>query len=267
MNTRAFTLALVIAAFSMFMVHTYIDDYKSGYIKKYGNTKKVVIAAKDIQELELIDDSKLIVKNIPANYVSPGFFSKKEDVMNTVATVAIKKNEQITNTRISHPGAETGLSRQVSAGKRAFSMRISEERMTSQLIRPGDRVDIIIGIDYAAGRQDMRKVMTVLQDVLVLATGKSVTGSLPLHGVKTPKVIKVMKVPTYTDYQTVSLELDPYQVQKMVYILNFTSNMPYLSLRNNNDKKRMPIRPSGLYDVLGDESEQAKRYFQQKYKR
>ena len=62
MNTRALTLALVIAGFAMMMVWTYIDDAKNAMIKEYGIQSSVVVAKSDIQELDLIDDSKVEIK-------------------------------------------------------------------------------------------------------------------------------------------------------------------------------------------------------------
>ena len=68
MNTRALTLALVIAGFAMMMVYTYIDDQKAEMIKQYGSQSSVIVAKVDIQELDLIDDSKIEVKTVPENF-------------------------------------------------------------------------------------------------------------------------------------------------------------------------------------------------------
>ena len=56
MNTRAFTLALIISGLAMFMVHTYVEDKEGEYQRNYGRPTTVVVAKRDIQELELIDD-------------------------------------------------------------------------------------------------------------------------------------------------------------------------------------------------------------------
>ena len=89
MNTRAFTLALIIAIFSMVMVSTYIDDQKSGIIKKQGTESSVVVAKVDIKELELIDDSKVTVISVPQSFLAPGHIKTIREVENTVATVPI----------------------------------------------------------------------------------------------------------------------------------------------------------------------------------
>ncbi|WP_372653262.1 Flp pilus assembly protein CpaB [Halobacteriovorax sp.] len=267
MNTRALTLALIIAVFAMFMVYTYIDDEKTKIIKKYGKEQSVVIAKTDIKELELIDDSKVTVTSMPSNFVHEKAFKTIKEIQNTVATVPILKGEQITKPRVSWPDERSGLSRQVAVGKRAISLDVSERASVGKLIKPGDRVDILAGIDYAGGRKDLQKMKTILQDVLILSTGKSISGNLPIIGVKTPRVIKKMKLNTYSDYGTVTLELDPYEVQKLVFILSYNSGTPpYLALRNNTDKEVVRIKSTKLFDILGEDASEAKIFFSEKYK-
>ena len=265
MNTRAFTLALVIAGFAMFMVDTYIGDQMAQITKEYGEKDVVVVAKVPIQELELIDDSKVKTIAVPKKFKQPGAFQKIEELENTMTTVPILQGEQITRPRVTYPGVNTGLSRQITDGKRAFAITISENSAASKLIKPGDRVDLIAAIDYSAGRKDMQKIMTVLQNVYVLSTGLSITNSIPIHGVQRAKEIKVMKVPTHTAYNTITLELTPFEIQKLTYILKYVGERPYLSLRNNKDTDIINIRPSKLFDVLGDEAAEAKMFLSKQY--
>lgn len=262
MNTRAFTLALIISLFAMFMVYTYIEDQQTAIIKQYGKKITVVVAKVNIKELELIDDSKISVKTIPQSFAAPGHFKKMDQLENTIATTPILKGEQITKPRITFPGQKTGLARQVSMGKRAIAITITEKQAVSKLIKPGDRVDILAAIDYTSGQKDQQKVFTVLQDILVLSTGKNMTNSIPLIGVKTPRVIRKMNLSTYNQYNTVTLELDPYQVQKIVHLLSFAGIPPYLSLRNSSDNKIVRIKSTRIFDLLGEDSSEAKSFFQ-----
>ncbi|MGB0453613.1 MAG: Flp pilus assembly protein CpaB [Bacteriovoracaceae bacterium] len=265
MNSRAFTLSLLIAIFAMFLVNTYIDDQKASITKRYGREKAVVVAKQNIKELELIDDSKVTVMNVPNSFKSPGAFGSIKDVDGTVATVPILKGEQITKPRVTFPGAKTGLSRQVSVGKRAIAMVVNDLRAVGKLIKPGDRVDVIATIDYSDGEKDRQKVMTLFQDVYVLSTGKSLTNSLPVIGVKYPKVIKKMNLSTYADYNTVTLEVTPFQAQKLIYIQQYAGYPLYLSLRNHADKEQVRIQATKLFDVLNDQdSAEAKQFFIQK---
>ncbi len=265
MNTKAFSLALLIAFASMFMVYSYMEDQKSSLIKKYGAMGSVVIAKKDIKELEIIDDSKITTTVVPANFRAPGHFKTMKELENTIATVPILKGEQITKPRVTYPGAKTGLARQVSIGKRAMALKITDNQAVSKLLRPGDRVDILSTIDYAGGRRDKQKVKTILQDILILSTGLSMTNSIPMIGLKTDKEIKTMKLNTYTKYNTVTLELTPFEIQKLIYLLKYGSSEPILVLRNNNDKKIVPIGATKIFDLLGSDSNEAKSFFADKY--
>jgi pilus assembly protein CpaB len=270
MNTRALTLALIISAIAMFMTMTYIDTKQAELIEKYGEPVAVVIATQDINELELIDDRKVTLTTVPKKFVMPGHFKEVKEVENTVATVPIKKGEQITQPRLTFPGQQTGLSRQVSVGKRAISIPVNESQSISKLIKPGDRVDVLVPIDYGAGRKDLSTIKTVLQDVLVLSTGQSVTNSLPLVGVKSEEsrdaeAVRLLKLNTNIRYNSITLELDPYQVQKLTWAINFFNRAPSITLRNNNDKEQVRIAPTTIFDLLGEEASEAKAYFKKRY--
>lgn len=78
MNTRAFTLAMVISLIAMFMVYTYMEDQKAAMIKRYGTESSVVVAKVNIKELELIDDSKIQVKSIPQSFFTTRTFQIHE---------------------------------------------------------------------------------------------------------------------------------------------------------------------------------------------
>jgi len=268
MNTRAFTLALIIAAMAMFMVYTFVEDQEKKLVQEYGVKIGVVVAKTDIQELELIDDQKVMMKEIPQSFVAPGHFKNIKELENTVATVPILKGEQLTKPRITPPGVKTGLARQVSVGKRAVSIMVTEKQAVGKLLKPGDRVDIIAAIDYATGRKDKQKVKTILQDVLILSTGMSMTNTIPMVGVTGAdiNVIKKMNLSTYSSYNTVTLELEPYDAQRLIFLLTYANAQPYLVLRNNSDSKNVRIQSTRLFDVLGDDAAEAKAYFSDKYK-
>lgn len=268
MNTRAFSLALIIAGIAVFMVYTYIEDQKTALIQRYGTEVSIVVAKRDIKELELLDDTKVAIKTVPKNFASPGSFSTIKGVENTMATVPIMKGEQITKPRVTYPGAKTGLSRQVSMGKRAVAIQITDSQAVSKLIKPGDRVDVMAPIDYSGGRRDLRFTKTIIQDVLVLSTGKSMTNAIPIYGVKTPREIKQMNAQVFERYDTVTLELTPYEAQKLLYIMTYTGGRPALSLRNNNDKNIVRIKATDIYDVVGeDQRAEAKDFFAEQNKK
>lgn len=260
MNSRAFTTSLILAGLAVFMIYSYISSRETELQSDYGNQTPVVIAKEDIKELEIIDDRKVQLVNVPSKFQMPGNFKRVEDLYNTIAAVPIKKGEQITAPRVTYPGAQSGLSRQISIGKRALSIQVTEGQAVSRLLKPGDRVDILALVDYASGKKERLKVKTVLQDVLVLSTGLYVTNSVPLINVKSDNDARQMKLNSYTNFNTVTLELTPFEVQKMVFLIS-AGNGIYLSLRNNDDKTIERISATRLFDVLGEDAAEAKTYF------
>lgn len=262
MNSRAFTTSLILAGLAVFMIYAYIDSRETEMVSEYGNSTPVVVAKEDIKELEVIDDRKVEVQNVPAKFQMPGRFTRVEDLYNTIAATPIKKGEQITAPRVTYPGAQSGLARQISIGKRAYSLQVTESQAVSRLLKPGDRVDILALIDYASGKKDKQKIKTVLQDVLILSTGLFVTNSIPVVNMKGEggNESRQVKLNNYTNYNTITLELTPFEVQKMVFLVTAGSGI-YLSLRNNDDKTIERISATRLYDVLGEDAAEAKSYF------
>lgn len=263
MNSRAFTLSLVIAGIAIFMVNSYIEGREADFKSKYGDQRQVVIAKTDIQEMETIDDRKVSIITVPGSYIMPGAFTKIEDLYNTIAATAIKAGEQITSPRVVYPGGKTGLSRQVSEGKRAIAIQLSEDEAVGKLIKPGDRVDVLSLVDYASGKVELMKVKTVLQDVYVLATGKRVTTEIPLVGVKGGNEIKKLNLNTFNNFNTITLELTPNEAQKLLFLKKVGKGI-YFTLRNNTDKNIERIGGTRLFDVLGEDAADAKAYFAEK---
>jgi len=72
------------------------------------------------------------------------------------------------------PNMRTGLAPQVTPGKRALAISVGETTGVSKLVKPGDRVDLIAVI----GPKDGRVAKTILQDIVVLATGRAVSGNI-----------------------------------------------------------------------------------------
>ncbi len=69
-----------------------------------------------------------------------------------------------------------------------------------------------------------------------------------------------MKLNKYVNFNSVTLELDPYEVQKMIFIISSGGGI-HLTLRNNDDKTMERITGTRLYDVLGEDAAEAKAYF------
>lgn len=273
MNNRAVTLSLVMAVMAVFFVQSYISSIEDEARKKYGTSLLVVKAKQDIKEQDTINETMLEFGVVPKKFLEPAavsFEKTKEDkdtdrgmksLVGSVAAVPIKAGEQITYNKITEPGIRTGLSPQVTPGKRAVAVPVSDVTGVSKLIKPGDRVDLIAVLDVGGGRQN-RVVKTVFQDVVVLSVGRNVTNNIarvveadPYGGKE-----RVRSLTEDTSFTSVTLEVEPAQAQIVALILANGENSVNLALRNNDDTERMSsLSPMGLSEVLGVDASRAQR--------
>ena len=99
--------------------------------------------------------------------------------------------------------------------------------------------------------------------------------SISKYGIVHYKEVFVAKIRTNLNFrkfpfdtQTVTLELEPYQVQKLIYLIEETGKRPFLILRNNNDDKKVALKGTRIFDLVGKEDmAKAKSFFSNKYKK
>ncbi len=258
-NSRTFWISLGSALFAMFLIYSYSQEQKAHYDKRYGTTKTVLVASKDILEMSTLDETMVTQEEKPVDFIQPGTVENPDDAVGLVAATPIKKGEQILLTKLLSPGPNTGLSIQVAPDKRAVAIPIDEVRGVGKLLRPGDHVDILTSLSYGEARSEKREVKTLLQDVLILSTGPYVTNNIPralqldsFNGKSSYKNLN-----GDTGYSTVTVEVSPREAQNLIYILSVAPGAIFFSLRNVNDRVISNLSTSTLDTVLGVDSERA----------
>ena len=128
-----------------------------------------------------------------------------------------------------------GLAADIRRKMRAISINVSGAAAVSGMVKPNDHVDVIGTFSFPKPAPDGKSVLqelvtcTILQNVLVLATGKET--------VKTP-------APLFGggNYSTVTLEVTPREAEMLVFAEQIKGRL-VLSLRNRNDtsyEKELP---------------------------
>ncbi len=240
-QTGTLWISIGTALLSMFLLYSYSQEKRAEYDKRYGSKKTVVIAKEDINEMETIDISKLEVIDRPVDFIEPSALSDPEEITGQVASSPIKKGEQILQTKILRPGPFTGISRQVTPTKRAVTIPIDEMRGIAKLIRPGDRIDLIAALDVGKGNDQKREIKTILQDVVVLATGLRVVNNIPrlFELGEDQKSINRINLNGDTNFTTITIEASPKEAQSLIYLLSTAPSNLFVTLRNPND--RIPV--------------------------
>lgn len=252
-ETRTLWISLAAGIFASFLVYSYSQEKQQEYDKKYGAMKRVVIAARDIAEMETIDDTMLDIRSVPEDYVGPSFAGDLDSVVGQVAAAPIKKGEQILGTKLLTPGPDTGIALQVSPGKRAVTIPVDEVRGIAKLIRPGDRIDLVAALDVGKGAAARREVSYLMQDVPVLATGVNVVNNIPRTFEVDPsgKNVTLRNLNGETNFTTVTLEVDPKQAQDLVYLTSTQPGNLFMVLRNPNDRAQVRYPSSNMESVSG----------------
>ena len=264
MNNKALTLSLVMAVIAVFFVQSYVTSIEEEAKKKFGTEVLVVVAKRDIKEMETINETAIEYQVKPKRFLEPAAISvdkKEEDkdtaktlknLAGTIAIVPIKKNEQLTYNKLTEPSMRTGLAPQIAPGRRAMAIPVSETSSVAKLIKPGDRVDLIAVIDMGGGKEN-KIAKTILQDIVVLSIGRYVTNNVarsvemdPLGGKD-----RVRSLAEDFSYSSVTLEIEPIQAQTLALILANGDSALTLSLRNNDDTDRTSIATTGFQEVLG----------------
>jgi pilus assembly protein CpaB len=265
MNNRALTLSLIMAAFAIFFVQSYVTSIEDNAKKKFGTEVLVIEAKRDIKEAETINETMLELKLVPKRFLEPAAISyekKAEDdkessqglknLAGMVAVVPIKKGEQITLNKMVEPGIRTGLAPQIAPGKRAIAVPVGETSSVAKLVKPGDRVDVIAVLDMGGGKEG-KIAKTIMQDAVVLAVGRSVTGNIARTVEQDPNggKDKVKSLAEDFSFASVTLEVEPIQAEQLALIMNSGDNVIDLSLRNNDDTDRQNIISTSYMDMLG----------------
>lgn len=251
-ETRTFWISVGMAVFGAFLIYSHEQEKSSQLLKKFGAKQRVVVAATDILEMETIDETMLQIVERPTDFIEPQAINDPELAVGLIALAPIKKDEQILQTKIIKPGPETGLSLQVAPSKRAVTIPIDETRGVARLISPGDRIDLVAALDVGKGIQTHREIKTIMQDVVVLATGLRIVNELPVLYERLGKQdYQARNLRMENNFNTITIESSPEEAQDLIYILSTSPGSLFVTLRHPSDHTKKPMREATIDSMLG----------------
>ncbi len=229
-NKKIIIAAIFLAFISTFLVYSYIK--KATYIPETNNYSEVYVASNTLPQKHKIEESDIKISKVPPEYISPFALKDKKDIVGKYAEESIIEGEQILSDRLIDENNFT-LAYKVPEGKRAVSIFIDDQSGVSNLIKPGDFVDVIASFDaeqveeVSSIKKYPRIVKTVLQNTEVLAIGSELD-------VKPDENKKTLN--------TITLAVNIQEAEKLVYISNYSQLR--LALRSVGDENT--INTSGV---------------------
>jgi len=192
----------------------------------------VVVAANDIQVGAKLDAHDVRVIILPQSAVPPGAFSRASQVLERGgAVLPISKGEFILSSKLAALNAGAGLPSMIPQGMRAVSVRVNDVVSVAGFVQPGTHVDVLATGNEGGGNE--RQTITVLENVLVLAVGKSLDRNAAADAQTAP---------------VITLAVSPDDAQKLALVSQ--EGRIQLSLRNPVDTRKGGIaatRTSSVY--------------------
>lgn len=269
---RAIILSFCLSLLAMYLVWEYVSNEETRMQSEFGVTMNIVVAKRDILQYETIRPNDVATLTVPAKFLPPGLILNQEDVYDSVAAVPISNGEFILDNKIISKNIYSGLDTQVGRGKRAMSVPVNVRSSVGYMLRPGNRVDLAALFEYKAAGQNVKEIKVFQQDLLVLASGRTIQ-SEPPRGVDQniikgllnqtdpaiPKAEKELRetlnyAKTDSNYQTVTLEVTPEQSQIITYVMSTYADSLSLLLRNSDDRALERNGTTTLNDVMGPDS-------------
>ena len=151
------------------------------------------------------------------------------------------------------PGSR-GLANDIKQRMRAISVNVSGSASVSGMVKPNDHVDVLGTFSFPSktAKDDMELVtLTILQDVLVLATGKETAKSQLMGDTRSS-----------ASYSTITLEVTPREAEMLVFSEQIKGRIS-LALRNPEDVYFEKTLPRVNFEMIQTEIESLNTFRQQ----
>lgn len=170
-------VAIVFGLLAAFLAYNYITSTKHA-IENRAYTQ-VVTALMDIPANTTITDAMVVLKPFPTELRNGKEILEIKEAIGKISPVAFSKGEVILSTRLVKPGEGTQkLSYKVPNGMRAITVPIDEVTGVANLLKVGDRVDLI-GIVPANNQNPEARATVILQNIEIIALGSSMSEATP----------------------------------------------------------------------------------------
>jgi pilus assembly protein CpaB len=163
-------VALVLGLVTAYLAWRYFADLQKSSRE---NWVDVVVAAGDIPARAEITREKLQITRYPKEHLAPDAITKLEEAEGRIALERIRAKDQLRASSLAKKGEAVGIAYTIPPGKRAITIGVDEVKGVGNMIKPGDRVDIIATLTDPLAR--METTQTILQNIGVLAVDKGRT--------------------------------------------------------------------------------------------
>ena len=240
-RTIALSVAGLLAVGTGVLTYNYLASV--GHANAPATQRTILVAAHPIPAHALLTADMLARASRPADAVDPDTLVVPSAVIGSEAVNDIPAGSALTASKLVRPSA-VGLPGKVHVGMRAVSIALDRVKGVSNLIRAGDRVDVIAA---TVPRQDQApKAVTIIRGALVLSIGTMTDpGATPAPDATGS---------SQSQFLTATLEVDPKQADLLT--LADVNTMLRLALRSPHEN--LHSRPVEKLTLAGSQAPPAR---------
>lgn len=136
----------IVAGVMTFILFLVMSGNRNGDQGESIERQQVLVAATDIAPLTIITEDMITLSEIEVSAVHPDAIQQKEDAVGKIAGNQIYAGEQFLHAKLNQDISSTGLAYQVSEGNRAITVLTETDTGIGNMLRPGNRVDLVTTI-------------------------------------------------------------------------------------------------------------------------
>lgn len=256
-------VSVVVGLLAAFLTRSYLTAQDRAYNQKVADFQKqferltVMRANKALPSGTVLTSSDMDTVQAIRSIVRGKAIEEKDrlDLVGRKTMRALEKGDVIYWSDIAGGGPDMrGLSGDIKKEMRGVSVDVSGAASVSGMVLPSDHVDVLGTYSFPSkavpGEMEL-VTLTILQDVLVLATGK-----------ETPKT-RLFSANAGSAYSTVTLEVTPREAEMLEFTKQIKGRLS-LALRNPDDVYTEATLPRVNFDRIQTEIEALNKYRQEK---
>jgi len=196
--------AIVLAIIVAFLVRNFLvekEGTKGPQVTQESKTMKILVASKPLDVGARVQSGDLVWQSWPSKAFNDSYIQEGtvqlQNLTGSVILEHLDKGEPVITTNLVQPGDKSVLAALLSPGKRAISIDVSAQAVSSGLIQPGDYVDVLVSkVVSPSGGSSYGQTTAVVSNVRVLALDKVMNETdQKLPATTTPKVATLEVAP------------------------------------------------------------------------
>ena len=239
-------VAVVFGGVAFVGARTYLGDARETIERQWRSRYAgvpVAVAATDLPAGRVLAATDLLRREVPAAYLPSGAYAARDAAaaVGRQLLQPVRRGDPILRSLVSGDNVPT-LAARLRSGTRAVTVPVDEVSSQAGLVRPGDKVDVLLAEEHQEGLERCVTVRPLLESLRVLATGRAQT-ELPPGG--SAAAIRAAASQGDGRYSTITLDVTPEQAQQLAVGLRVGELIPMLRAEGDLAPTRLSALGAG----------------------